>query len=90
MRENANMRIVVSAKPSGMTIITMNADEVVDASKTMRISDDEICLMAKACSDAIATEIILQTEQAVRDFCVRHRAKFLHGSLANYPGVSGE
>ncbi len=83
MKENSKKKIVVSVMPSGLAMITMEHDEIKNA-QNMNASSEEICKMAKACLDAIATEILPQTEDAVVEFCNIHNAKLMH-TLADYP-----
>ena len=73
MRENPKQQIALSMAPNG--VIRRTAAGLLSGPVESY----------RACSDAVATEIVPATEAAFTDFVRRHGGRPLYPSLAAYP-----
>ncbi len=79
MRPNPKHKMVMSKRPSGGILIT--AIQVEEWGLTAEAT----CEIARACSDATATEVMPMTEEAFADFVRRHRGTPYHPTLKAWP-----
>ncbi len=81
MRAKQKKLMAMSKAPDGKIFVTQD-----DLSPEIAGSDPSIW---RCYSDAVATEIVPQTEEAYADFIARHGGRPLHPTLAAYPNTIG-